>query len=100
MGVGGAIVVAGIITGALALSQDATLRDLCGGDSTCPPSARPAGDDLQTLTITTDALLFGGLAVALAGLVLTLVLRESSGGETASIRCGTLGCSADFRGTF
>jgi hypothetical protein len=48
LGTGGAVLVAGVITGIVAVSSSDTAKDRCSG-SRCPPSAQPAIDRANTL---------------------------------------------------
>lgn len=101
LGVGGAMLVAGAISGGAALGQYGDLESMCS-DGRCPDSARGPADVVRTTTIVADVMLFGGLVVAAAGLVLTLVLTEGESSDQAavSLSCGAAGCEAEFRGTF
>lgn len=101
LGIGAASVLAGIITGSVALEEGDSLRAECGG-STCPSSEQDRIAQVTALSNTTDGLLFGGAAVAAAGLVLTLVLREGGDEEapTAAMLCTERGCSISFGGSF
>ncbi len=104
-GAGGAMLVAGAITGGVALAQRGQL------DSECPMQLCPAGFDLtdrqgsiESLAITTDVLLIGGGVMAATGLVLGLVLgpRSEAISEPAPIAmgCSATGCFATVRGEF
>ena len=105
MGVGGAMVVAGVITGAVALNEADTLANACPGGE-CPPNVDLDGrrDTARALGITTDVLLFGGGAFAVAGLVLGLALNGGSSPDTdrpeVSAGCGPSGCGAALRARF
>jgi tetratricopeptide (TPR) repeat protein len=105
LGVGGAMVVAGAITGGVALAQRGQL------DSECQMQLCPADFDLagrrstiESLAITTDVLLFGGGVLAATGLVLGLVLgpRTEALSEPAPVAmgCSATGCFATVRGEF
>lgn len=103
LGVGGALVVASVITGALALDARASLGNLCAADRSCPPGYESMQSSGQTLAITTDVLwITGGLAVG-TGVVLA-VLDATSGGSArrASIGgvCTGEGCLASVSGRF
>lgn len=76
---GGAMVIAGAITGGLALSEADALVAACPGGQ-CGAAADLANrrSTAQALAITTDVLLFGGAAVAVTGVVLGLVLSGGS----------------------
>jgi len=101
LGIGGAAVLAGLITGGVALAEGDDLRARCGG-SVCPDSDQGRIDNVTALSNATDALLFGGAAVAVVGLVLTLVLREgdSAEGPRAAFSCSARGCAASVGGSF
>ncbi|WP_236516805.1 tetratricopeptide repeat protein [Sandaracinus amylolyticus] len=104
MGSGGALVVAGIVTGAVALSERSAL------DDECPLQLCPAGSDvegrqstIEALAITTDVLLVTGTAAAVAGLVLGLVLgprTEAIETPPVSAACTGEGCFVAVRGDF
>jgi hypothetical protein len=70
-GVGAAIVIGGVITGAIALSKDKELVDACGTDP-CPEKKAEvkSRDDLAT---TTTVLLVGGGAVAATSIVILII---------------------------
>ena len=98
LGVGGAMVIAGAITGALTLSSRGDLTAMCTGMA-CPESSRGLADDVSTLALTTDILLFGGLAVAATGVLLTLLLTDGGSSDTAaSLTCTDQGCMAFLAG--
>lgn len=105
MGAGGAMVLAGAITGGVAMSERGSL------DAQCALQLCPAGFDLagrrstiESLAITTDVLLIGGGVVAVTGLFLGILL----GPRTESIEqevpvtaaCDSTGCVAAVRGVF
>lgn len=100
LGIGIVAVLAGIITGAVALVDGDALRADCGG-SMCPPSEQDRVSSVTGLSNATDALLIGGGVVAVTGLILTFVLRDG-GGEApqAAIACDSTGCAASVRGAF
>lgn len=98
LGVGGAMLVAGAIVGAVTLTRRSDVTAMCAG-MVCPAAAQSDADEVATLALVTDVLLFGGLAVAAAGLVLTLVLTEGGDDASASIGCGPTGCVGMIRGT-
>lgn len=100
LGVGGVAALVGAVIGAVAIAEGDVARAGCV-DTSCPPDARPGIESAQTLANVADGLLFGGLAVAAAGLVLTLVLRdEPSEPVQASAACSPTGCGAVLRGRF
>lgn len=109
-GVGGAMVVAGAITGGIALGERSTL------DQQCPLQLCPAGFDSQgrqstveSLAITTDVLLIGGGVITATGIVLGLVFGldrteaiapDATPGPTVDVSggCTADGCSVSIRG--
>lgn len=98
--VGGASLIAGAVLGGVALSNSESARAECV-DTRCPESTRAGIADAQTLANVSDGLLFGGLAVAAAGVVLMLVLSEGGGeGPAAGAACTGDGCVAAVGGTF
>jgi len=94
LAVGGAIMLAGAITGALALAEHGDLVGMCDAQMIrCPAELEARADGLVALSLSTDVLLWGGLAVAASGAVLTFLLREESGGGV-SAACDGTGCAA------
>jgi tetratricopeptide (TPR) repeat protein len=105
MGVGGAAILAGTVTGIIALGRVGDLEERCP-NNICPFTYNPA-DDLAgagDFVQVTDYLLFGGAAI-LGGGVLWLAL--GSGGSFAesspeapavAATCGPDGCMATVRG--
>ncbi len=74
LGVGGAMMLAGAITGALALGEHDKLTGMCDpGAMRCPAALRERVDGLAALSISTDVLLWGGLAVAATGALLSIL---------------------------
>lgn len=71
--VGGVAVIAGLITGWLALDAESSLEEMCP-DGACPPSVDVDAEASrgQTLATVSDVLVFGGLAVAAGGLLVTV----------------------------
>src|SRR5690606_35963283 len=100
LGVGGAMMLAGAITGALALAEHGELRGMCDEEAMrCPAATEERMGGLSTLSISTDVLLWGGLAVAATGALLTFLVREESG-ATVSAACDGTGCAAFVMGSF
>lgn len=100
LGVGGAMLIAGAITGGALLAEDGSLSAMCT-DGVCPSAARERGETVEALANVTDALWIGGTVVAATGLVLTLVLRDESPPPTpVSAGCDSQGCGVQVRGTF
>lgn len=98
--VGGAALIAGAVTGGLALGAEADATADCVAGH-CPPELGSRADEAHLLANVTDGLLFGGLAVAALGVVLAFTLSTDSGDmETASISCSADGCSVQIGGRF
>lgn len=105
MGAGAAVVIGGVAAGAVALSEtDALVAECPGGQCGASVDLDGRRESVRALAITADVLLFGGGAIAVAGLVLGIVLN--SGGtpaETApevSAGCSPTGCGATLRTRF
>ncbi len=107
-GVGGAMAVVGIITGAMALGQASALKEGCvdlgDGSYACDPADQELVDkqsSLSTLAPLTDVMLIGGLVVAAAGVTWGLIqmMGGSSDEESpqVSAMCGPTGCGASVR---
>ncbi len=98
---GGAALLAGVVTGSIALTEDAAVADGCDDAGRCPRDSRPRAEQAQALANATDALLFGGGAIALTGIVLLFVLEDGSTDDTrASVACSPTSCVAALRGSF
>lgn len=69
---GGAMMLASIATGVMANGKQGDLEDKCM-NRVCDASLKSTADSGKTLAHTTDALLFGGLAIAAVGAVLVLL---------------------------
>jgi tetratricopeptide (TPR) repeat protein len=104
---GGAIVLAGVVTGIVALSLASGLEEDCrekiDGSYSCPPESEGQQSQLSTMATLTDVLLIGGGIIAAAGL--TWAILQMSGGDdeeapAVSAMCGPSGCAASVRGTF
>lgn len=103
-GAGVVLVVAGAITGGMALGSQGTL------DSTCPDRMCPVGFDHEseastgrTLAITTDVLLITGGVALVTGIVLLAVMGgdgEEAPPATAGIGCDGTGCAIAVRARF
>jgi hypothetical protein len=74
LGIGGALVVAGLVLGGVALSVDGDFEDMCPTRLNCAESTRSTYDNATTLAGVADAMWIGGSVVGVVGLVLTLVL--------------------------
>ncbi len=101
-GVGAAMMLAGAITGGLALGAESELASNCPNGA-CPPGYAYEGrvSDLRALALTTDVLIPVGAAAAIAGVVLIFVLQDGpSESATASAACASDGCMAFVRGRY
>jgi tetratricopeptide (TPR) repeat protein len=101
-GVGAALIVAGIVTGVMALDAQSSLDAMCGQDHhSCPAGYESTRDSGQALGAATDGLIITGGIALVTGVVLLFVL---DGGSTdappVSASCGPTGCSAFFQGRF
>ena len=114
-GVGGAMVVAGAITGVVALGKQSDISTACPNDI-CPTSFDLAGarSSAKTFIGVTDVLLIGGGVLAAAGITWG-ILSSSKGPPTSaasapktrvslfpalSASCGPLGCTGVAKVTF
>jgi tetratricopeptide (TPR) repeat protein len=95
-GAGGALMLTSIATGVLAKQKQSDLEARCV-DRICDDSLRSTADSGKTLAHATDALLFGGLAVAAVGTVL-VVLDWRGAREHKPLAfdgaCSRTGCTA------
>jgi tetratricopeptide (TPR) repeat protein len=97
---GGAAMMLGAIgTGVVAASKQKELDENCDGN-VCDPKYEDTADQGQLFAITTDVLLFGGIAVAATGATLLLLRKPKKGtsgeadrGPTASAGCFADGCA-------
>jgi tetratricopeptide (TPR) repeat protein len=106
MTTGASLIVAGAITGGLALRTERQLVRMCGQEGVCPPDtsfeAKAArGSRLATAT---DVLLGLGIASLGAGVALHFLLEDVTAraptrpdGPTASLGCGPGGCMGTVR---
>lgn len=92
---GGALVLASIVPGVMALGDDASLDELCEGGS-CTGNYEDLQDRGRRRAITSDILLFGGLAIGTAGLLWGLLRPRSPVQPSAS--CQTTGCALLIQG--
>ncbi len=99
LGVGGAAIVASLITGGVALDQSNQLATRCT-DFVCDPSDAALIESADTLSITTDVLFFTGLGVAALGVVLALVLDQNETAPAAGAFCTSDGCSVSVAQRF
>ncbi len=77
-GAGAGVLVAGAVTGGLALSLDKDLKTACNGG--CPPDKQPDRDRMERLALATDVLISVGAGVAAAGIAMVLI--GNTKGET------------------
>ncbi len=102
IGIGGAALIAGSITGILALDKTSDIEDNCPGN-VCPSDydLQSNRDSADTLSTFTDVLLIGGGIVAATGLVLLFVLDDDDTEEQhISAMCTPAFCGASVRGSF
>lgn len=89
LGVGAASLIAGVVTGALALSRSDEIGSICGEGGTCPESRRgevePLIDEATALGHTSTATLVAGAAFAATGLVL-VVVKPGAAPNRAGVR--------------
>lgn len=98
VGLGGAALIVGGITGGLALDRQSTLDDGCpGGD--CPPDFHDDVDAFEAFrTVSAVTLIAGGvLAVGGLTLVLTSPSGDSSNGASTALRFGPSGVRFELR---
>jgi tetratricopeptide (TPR) repeat protein len=104
-GVGGAMLVAGAVTGGLALDQSSQIQSQCALDL-CPAGFDIDGrrSTLSGMATATDVLLFGGGAVAVTGIVLGILYgldheeELPPGVQSAALMCTAEGCVASVGG--
>jgi tetratricopeptide (TPR) repeat protein len=94
-GAGAAMMLASIATGVMAKGKQNDLKEMCP-DRQCEPALKSTADSGKTLALTTDALLFGGLAVAAAGAVLVVLDLRSGRDRKLAFDgdCTRFGCTA------
>lgn len=97
LGTGAAMVVAGAVTGALTLSAQSERDELCE-DNLCTGDFESVQERGRMLALTTDILLFGGVAVAAGGLLWLLLDKDPPVQPAAS--CSADGCAATVTGSF
>lgn len=101
MGVGGAMVVGSIITGIVASLDRGKLEKECPSKENCDPDLKSTKSRGQAMAVTTDILLFGGIATAGVGVAL-FFLQNPSESESAPVAlgCGPSGCYGSVRVAF
>jgi hypothetical protein len=85
IGVGGALVITGAITGGVALAKNGEIEDNCP-QGNCPPPYHDDVEQRDRLALTADILLPVGAAAAVAGVLLLTLPWGESAGETATAR--------------
>ncbi|MGE0790384.1 MAG: tol-pal system YbgF family protein [Sandaracinaceae bacterium] len=104
LGIGGAFVIGGVITGIVTLDMQSSLDQRCP-DRVCDATLRSEAETGQALAITTDVLLGAGIVAAAVGGVL-LIVALTSGDDTeeapvqAGMACDTNGCVGVAGGRF
>ncbi len=93
------LIVAGVITGALASSAQSELEEGCPTRVGCDPALEDTLNSGQTLAVVTDVLLFTGIAAVGAGVLMFFLMRDDGESEPApvAVGCGPHGCSATVR---
>lgn len=103
-GVGGAMVVAGIVTGVVTLTKKNEIDDACGADNICPSDfdLEEKRSKTKTLGLVTDVLLIGGGVAVATGVLLGLLLegKPESNIESGNLSCNGGGCTATLFGHF
>ena len=79
-GVGGASLIAGVVTGALALAEDSELEPICSDDG-CPSDKQGDVQKMENLALSTNVLLAVGGTAAVAGVVLTVLAKRRGKNE-------------------
>lgn len=87
LGVGGVAVISSIVTGAMSLSDQATLANECV-DRVCDPELEEVHARAGALAIATDVLWIGGAVLAAGGAALLVVGVTSSPSGSAELRFG------------
>ncbi len=90
VGVGGAMLIGGVITGGMALSLDKDLEKDCA-DGGCPPDLKGERDKLDTLGVATDVLIVIGSAATIAGIVMLVVDSKREEGDKDTALLPTVG---------
>ncbi len=100
IGVGGVALIAGAVTGALALGRESELSSVCP-DTQCLPGQQTAIDGYNTLRVVAMSTLIGGGVLAATGTILVLTGRpvprhEASASILPAIGPGYLGVTGSF----
>jgi hypothetical protein len=80
LGVGGAAIVGGVITGLMAKSKESSATDQCHA-RVCPTKAESDFDSAHSLATVTNVLFIGGGVLAAAGVTLVIVGGKSSNAD-------------------
>jgi tetratricopeptide (TPR) repeat protein len=103
MGVGGAMVIGGVVVGAMAAGKHSELEEKCGTPP-CDKSLESLAEDGKTLNLTADILIFGGIAAAATGGVLWFLdSSDDSASEEpvrAAVSCGPGACNGHIAVSF
>lgn len=93
-GAGAALMAGAIGPGMASKSKQDELKKECT-NNVCDPSLKATADSGKTLSYVADALLFGGAAVAITGVVLLLVKKPKQRAEEAqpTVACSARGCT-------
>lgn len=99
MGIGGAMLVGGAVTGIVALGKTADIEEKCPND-VCPRGFDLDGErsSARTFVRVTDVLLIGGGLVTLGGLGWLVLGSRSGGGATEPPRAATAGAFSPSAG--
>ena len=103
IGVGGALVVGGVVTGIIANGKVSDIEDHCPGDRCVPGyDLGSARDDARVVVTLTDVLLAGGIVAGGVGAVLLIVGGddEHATGPAPRLACAPGGCMASVSGAF
>ncbi len=99
----GATLVAGVVTGLVALDLHNSVAARCDDGGVCPPDARADIDTGAALALTSDVL-FGVTGALAAGGLVWLIVALADGGDQeaaqAGLACDAAGCVGSVRGTF
>jgi len=103
-GIGGAMVVAGIVTGVLTLTKKNEIDDACGANNVCPSDfdLEEKRSSTKKMALVTDVLLIGGGVAVATGVVLGLLLegKPENSIESGNLSCNGGGCTATLFGHF
>ncbi|MFT3923180.1 MAG: tetratricopeptide repeat protein [Myxococcales bacterium] len=107
MGAGGALVVAGVITGAMAKGDESDLEKTCPND-VCPVDQMTKADDLKSSgamkATLSDALWISGAVSAGVGVAFLFwkpwLKRKETPTNPVNVACSSTGCAASYTGRF